>query len=142
MQGCRARVDDDGEQRLEWSTLHAEYCRLVEGKVEMRLKLIGATGDDLYRLLADVQGNDKRADSFLKKLLAMSDYLDFCEMMRWLGRIETRASYATYHVMPQSPCRLSRMTSRVPPATRMKSVEPGLASPTTADGERGGGGGR
>ena len=80
----------DGEQRLEWSTLHAEYCRLVEGKVEMRLKLIGATGDDLYRLLADVQGNDKRADSFLKKLLAMSDYLDFCEMMRWLGRIETR----------------------------------------------------
>ena len=82
----------DGEQRLEWSTLHAEYCRLVEGKVEMRLKLIGATGDDLYRLLADVQGNDKRADSFLKKLLAMSDYLDFCEMMmawahrdRWAG---------------------------------------------------------
>ena len=83
-------VEEEEASSARWSTLHAEYCRLVEGKVEMRLKLIGATGDDLYRLLADVQGNDKRADSFLKKLLAMSDYLDFCEMMRWLGRIETR----------------------------------------------------
>ena len=89
---CREfrEYDSNGEQRLEWSTLHQEYTRLVERRIEQQLSYIGADGDDLYELLEDVVGADARADSFLNKLLSMSDYATFCDMMRWLGRIERR----------------------------------------------------
>ena len=50
---------------------------------------LGVSGDELYELLAAVRG-DRKADSFLTKLLAMGDYHHFGEMMRWLGRVESR----------------------------------------------------
>ena len=82
----------EGEQKLEWHELHGEYVRLVENKVEQQLSYLGATGDDLYALLEEVVagGGDRRAESFLKKLLAMGDYEHFADMMRWLGRVESR----------------------------------------------------
>ena len=83
----------EGEQKLEWHELHGEYVRLVENKVEQQLSYVGATGDDLYALLEEVVaggGGDRRAESFLKKLLAMGDYAHFADMMRWLGRVESR----------------------------------------------------
>ena len=91
-QHCREyrEWDKGGEQRLEWQAQHADYCRLIESKIERQLSYLGASGDDLYALLADVCGGDTRADSFLKKLLAMGDYAHYCDMMRWLGRVETR----------------------------------------------------
>ena len=57
----------EGEQQLEWSAYHAEYVRLVEGRVEQQLARLGADGDDLYALLAEVVGGDERADKFLKR---------------------------------------------------------------------------
>lgn len=78
------------EQRLVWTELHAEYVALVESQIEQQLSYLDAGCEDLYDLLADVVGSDERADSFLNRLLSMGDYNVFCDMMRWLGRIERR----------------------------------------------------
>ena len=88
---CREFRDwqSDGEQSLEWQEHYSEYVRLVEVRVEHRQSFLGVSGDELYALLAAVRG-DQKADSFLTKLLAMGDYGHFCQMMRWLGRLEIR----------------------------------------------------
>ena len=74
--------DPEGEQRLEWQTVHLEYVALVESKVQEHLATLGATPDGLYVLLGEVAGGDERAEAFLERLLGMGDYHHFCSSMR------------------------------------------------------------
>ena len=46
-----------------------------------KLHELEVDGDELYQLLAEVQGADSRADAFLARLLTMGDYAYFCSQM-------------------------------------------------------------
>ena len=70
-----------GEQNLEWTELHVRYVALVESKIAAYLESLGASSDDLHRLLQEVVG-DPQADEFLARLLSYDDYFIFCEHMR------------------------------------------------------------
>ena len=70
-----------GEQNLQWTSLHTQYVELVEGKISSYLESLGATSEDLHRLLQEVVG-DPKADAFLARLLSYDDYVRFCEHMR------------------------------------------------------------
>ena len=74
--------DAEGEQRLDWQTVHLEYVALVESKIQEHLAMLGATPDGLYALLGQVAGGDERAEAFLERLLGMGDYHHFCSAMR------------------------------------------------------------
>lgn len=70
----------DGEQELEWGTLHAEYVALVERSLESVLANGRSTAEDLYALL-EAQRDSARGQRFLDKFLSMGDYHTFCAMM-------------------------------------------------------------
>ena len=71
----------EGEQRLEWTTMHGHYVSLVESRVHSRLRELEVDEEDLYQLLGEVQGADSRADAFLARLITMGDYGYFCSQM-------------------------------------------------------------
>ena len=71
----------EGEQRLEWTTMHGHYVALVESRVSVKLRELEVDETALYQLLGEVQGADSRADAFLARLLTMGDYGYFCSQM-------------------------------------------------------------
>ena len=71
----------EGEQRLEWTSMHGQYVALVESRVHGKLRDLEVNEEDLYQLLGAVQGADSRADAFLARLITMGDYGYFCSQM-------------------------------------------------------------
>ena len=68
-----------GEHKLEWTSIHHEYCRLVEGALQTELQVLGCPE---AALLDHAMQADPLADKLLTRLLAKTDYTHFCEMMR------------------------------------------------------------
>ena len=77
-----AAYNPDGEQRLEWTSIHNKYVSLVEQIIHEMLLQLGATTEGLYSLLAEVAGGDERAKAFLERLLGLGDYAAFCAGMK------------------------------------------------------------
>ena len=57
-----AAYSPDGEQRLEWTSIHNKYVSLVEQIIHEMLLQLGATTTGLYTLLAEVAGGEERAE--------------------------------------------------------------------------------
>jgi len=72
-------VDEEREQRLEWTVIHQQYCKLTEGVIEAALAQTGATSADLFAVLRDYRG--RGADAFLRRFIALEDYEMYCEFM-------------------------------------------------------------
>lgn len=72
-------VDEEREQRLEWTLIHQEYVKLVESVIEEALAATGATSADLFVVLRDFRG--RGANAFLARFTALEDYDMFCEFM-------------------------------------------------------------
>ena len=87
--------DADGEQSLEWGSLHAEYVALVETSLETVLASGRGSAEDLYALL-EAHGNSSRGKRFLEKFLSMGDYDTFCTMMRTWTRLEGIRAQSRY----------------------------------------------
>lgn len=81
-----AAYSPDGEQRLEWTSIHNKYVSLVEQIIHEMLLQLGATTTGLYTLLSEVAGGDERASAFLERLLGLGDYAKFCAGMRDGGK--------------------------------------------------------
>ena len=79
--GAFGSYSPEGEQRLEWTTMHGHYVALVESRVHGKLRDLEVDEEDLYQLLGEVQGADSRADAFLARLITMGDYSYFCSQM-------------------------------------------------------------
>ena len=71
----------EGEQSLEWTALHQQYVVMVEAAVEETLAELGCRSEDVFAY-AQQHGGDPRADKVLSRLLALSEYDHFCDMMR------------------------------------------------------------
>ena len=71
----------EGEQSLEWTTLHQQYVAMVEVGVEQTLAELSCRSEDVFAY-AQQHGGDPRADKVLSRLLALSEYNHFCDMMR------------------------------------------------------------
>lgn len=74
--------EKEGEQKLEWTSVHLQYVAMVEQCIHEHLQTLGTTPDGLYALLGDVAGSDERASNFLDRLLGMGDYDHFCKCMK------------------------------------------------------------
>ena len=72
-------VDEEREQRLEWTVIHQQYVKLTEGVIEAALAQTGATSADLFAVLRDYRG--RGADAFLRRFIALEDYEMYCEFM-------------------------------------------------------------
>ena len=70
-----------GEQSLEWTALHQQYVAMVEAGVEATLAELSCRSEDVFAY-AQQHGGDPRADKVLSRLLALSEYDHFCDMMR------------------------------------------------------------
>ena len=70
-----------GEHLLEWTSIHQEYCDLIDGVITTTLAQLDCTSEQIFEY-ARAMGGDPRADKHLSRLLAMSDYNHFCDMMR------------------------------------------------------------
>ena len=68
------------EHSLRWTELHTEYVRRVDAGVAAELGQLQCTPELVFDY-AKAYGGDPRTDKLLAKLLAMSDYEDFCAMM-------------------------------------------------------------
>ena len=75
-----------GEHLLEWTTIHEEYCTLVEGSISATLAELSCDAQQVTEYAAAV-GGDPRADKLLSRLLALSDYEHFCGMMRYASEV-------------------------------------------------------
>lgn len=71
----------EGEQSLEWTALHQQYVAMVEAGVEATLAELSCRSEDVFAY-AQQHGGDPRADKVLSRLLALSEYDHFCDMMR------------------------------------------------------------
>lgn len=69
----------DGEQELEWTSLHQEYVVVVEGAIASTLKELECKAEDVFSY-AQVHGGDQ-VDKAMTRLLALAEYRHFCEMM-------------------------------------------------------------
>ena len=78
----------DGEQLLEWGSLHREYVVLVERCLDGVLARGKGSAEDLYELL-EVHRDSARGQRFLDKFLSMGDYHAFCAMMCTWTKLET-----------------------------------------------------
>ena len=76
-----ADYSPSGEQLLEWTAVHEEYCALVEQHIGAALTELSCDAATVFEYAADY-GGDPRADKLLSRLLAMSDYAHFAVMMR------------------------------------------------------------
>lgn len=70
-----------GEHLLEWTDIHREYSALVEDTISSTLSELSCDAQQVFEYAARV-GGDPRADKLLSRLLALSDYSTFCQMMR------------------------------------------------------------
>ena len=68
------------EQKLEWQTLYNEYVERIEKIIEDTLQQHGATSAELYELLKAAR-QDRRANIFLDRFLAIESYDEFCFFM-------------------------------------------------------------
>ena len=80
--------DADGEQSLEWGSLHREYVAHVEHTLSTVLAHGRSSAEDLYALL-ESQRHSIRGQRFLDRFLAMGDYPTFCQMMCTWANLET-----------------------------------------------------
>jgi|TARA_B110001469_G_C9587643_1_gene291555 hypothetical protein len=87
---------DDGQTELplEWMSLHREFVRLVETRVE---EVLGAStlgsSQALFALVAASHGScvrDVAADTLVDKLLAIGDFAYFCGHMRALAHTQSQ----------------------------------------------------
>ena len=85
----------DGEQQLEWGSLHGEYVALVERCLDSVLTDGKGTAEDLYELL-EAHRDSARGQRFLSKFLSMGDYHAFCAMMSTWTRLETVKEQSRY----------------------------------------------
>lgn len=86
--------DGDTELPLEWMSLHREFVRLVETRVE---EVLGAStlgsSHALFALVAASHGScvrDVAADTLVDKLLAIGDFAYFCRHMRALALTQSQ----------------------------------------------------
>ena len=70
-----------GEHLLEWTSIHHDYCALVEQAIQSALTELSCDASTVLEY-AQTYGGDPRADKLLSRLLAFSDYGHFCAMMR------------------------------------------------------------
>ena len=70
-----------GEQRLDWTALYQRYVAIVEAGVEATLAELSCRSEEVFAY-AQQHGGDPRADKVLSRLLAISEYAHFCDMMR------------------------------------------------------------
>ena len=73
----------DGEQTLEWTELHQQYVRIVEGGIAEALDELECSAEELFEYASAFIPTEKhdKADKLLCKLLAMNDYACFCDLM-------------------------------------------------------------
>ena len=72
---------EDGEHLLEWTHCHAAYCDIVEDTLVQELSVLGCSEDALLEHAVRAEG-DPTADEVLRRLIAKTDYVRFCAMMR------------------------------------------------------------
>ena len=70
----------DGEQQLEWTTLHAEYVVVVEAAIAEALRELSCKEEDVFAY-AELHGGDASVDKAMTRLLALAEYSKFCKMM-------------------------------------------------------------
>lgn len=70
----------DGEQQLEWTTLHAEYVVVVEAAIAEALRELSCSEEDVFAYAA-LHGGDASVDKAMTRLLALAEYSKFCKMM-------------------------------------------------------------
>lgn len=76
--------DVAGEQRLEWTGFHQQYVELVESTIERHLADNGIQSPQLISLLSNNHLSEDHdvGCALLSKLISLSDFEVFCEMMR------------------------------------------------------------
>ena len=72
---------EEREQKLEWQTLYNEYVARIERIIEETLQQHGATSADLFELLKAAR-QDRKANIFLDRFLAIESYDEFCFVRR------------------------------------------------------------
>ena len=72
---------EDGEHLVEWTHCHAAYCDIVEDTLVQELSVLGCSEDALLEHAVRAEG-DPTADEVLRRLIAKTDYVRFCAMMR------------------------------------------------------------
>ena len=83
LQHCRT-FDDSEENRLEWHTLHLEFCSQLEALLEQQLSILGVAVDDFVELLGEKPRENY--DAFLEAVLAIDDFGRFKAAMLDLKR--------------------------------------------------------
>ena len=76
-----AGYEREGEQMLEWTIMHTEYVGMVEAGIRETLSELNCSAEMIFAY-AERYGGDPKADKLLARLLALSDYHAFAEMMR------------------------------------------------------------
>ncbi|KAL3933893.1 MAG: hypothetical protein SGPRY_000079 [Prymnesium sp.] len=78
-----ASYTSQAEHQLEWTRIHAEYVNLLQGRIAEELGAMGCTEEAFfeYALACQASQPDAASDRLIARLLALSDYLRFCEMM-------------------------------------------------------------
>ena len=132
----------DGEQELEWTTLHQEYVVVVEGAIASTLKELECKAEDVFTY-AQVHGGDQ-VDKAMTRLLALAEHKHFCEMMpggrrggagrldgghggreRWVrARALTSSSCGRVPNKTSSPCFHLRAGVLLAPPARRRSSPP------------------
>ena len=73
------------EHLLEWTTIHTAYCELVEGVIHSTLVELNCDVQQIFEYVT-ATGADSRASPLLHRLMAISDYNEFCVMMHQASR--------------------------------------------------------
>ena len=69
-----------GEHLLEWTEIHRDYCEIAERAIADELAVSGCSEDALLDHAFE-HGFDVAGDDLLAKLVARTDYEQFCAMM-------------------------------------------------------------
>ena len=85
---------EDREQKLEWQTVYNEYVARIEKIIDETLLLHGASSADLLELLKAAR-QDRKANIFLDRFVAMESYEEFCDFM---GEWSTLTMWQREHV--------------------------------------------
>mmetsp|Transcript_21944 Transcript_21944/g.30502 ORF Transcript_21944/g.30502 Transcript_21944/m.30502 type:complete len:129 (+) Transcript_21944:65-451(+) len=72
---------DVGEQRIEHTDIHKQYKRLFESRMESYLRKQSCSMEAFVQLLQERVKQDESCGEFLNILLAVDDYVFFCNMM-------------------------------------------------------------
>jgi len=82
-------LDEDSEHKLEYTSLHEEFCRLFEAKITRVLESDGASVEEFWQKLTKAADGDDDLinEGFLLQCLAATvDYGVFVNTMRGLRR--------------------------------------------------------